>query len=328
MKTQPLRKETNCLNCGTDVPGRYCTNCGQENIVPHESFGHLVKEFAADIVHYDSKTLLTFKYLFTKPGFITKEYIAGKRVKFVHPIKLYIFSSFVFFFCYFWLTAHNDSDPLDKGTKVQVEAARKQIKEVYASLPDSIKTGDLSLDNWFRRLSTFDSKEMYDSVQKTLPKKYRDNRIKRRMARYYFNSSSQDPETSAEKEHAQEELFQHNYPKMVFVLLPLFALYLRWMYDKKKWFYADHAVFSVHLHVFFYLFFLLCTALDTLFHIEVFTSFGLIVILAYLVIALKNTYGQSWGKSLLKGVLVTFAYLITLLIVFVCFVGVMTLFIA
>ncbi|SHN37720.1 DUF3667 domain-containing protein [Chitinophaga sp. CF418] len=329
MKTQPLRKETNCLNCGTDVPGRYCTNCGQENIVPHESFGHLVKEFAADLVHYDSKTLLTFKYLFTRPGFITKEYTAGKRVKFVHPIKLYIFSSFVFFLFYFTLTSHSNDESLDKNTKEQVETARRQNKELFVSLPDSIKRGNLSTGDWFRRLNAVDSKKQYDSLQATLPKEYRDNRIQRKMARYYFSAGrAGEDQTKEEKDHAQEELFHHNYPKMMFVLLPLFALYLKWMYDKKKWFYADHAVFSVHIHVFFFLFFLVCTALDTLFHIEVFTSWGLLVIFAYLVIALKNTYGQSWGKSLLKGFLVTLAYLITLLIVFIGFVFTMTVLIA
>lgn len=330
MKTQPLRKETNCLNCGTDVPGRYCTNCGQENIVPHETFGHLVKEFAADLVHYDSKTLLTFKYLFTKPGFITKEYIAGKRVKFVHPIKLYIFSSFVFFLFYFWLNAHNN-EPLNKDARAQVEIAHKGNKESYASLPDSVKSGKLALDDWFRRINTFDSKKQYDSLQKTLPKEYRDNRIQRRMARYYFSSANKSIEAGEEGEdvvHAQQEVFNHNFPKVMFVLLPLFALYLKWMYDKKKWFYADHAIFSVHIHIFFFLFWLVCTALDALFHSQAFTDFGLIIVFGYLVIALKNTYGESWAKTLGKGALVTFIYLITLLIVFSAFFLTTALFIA
>jgi hypothetical protein len=325
LKTQPLRKETNCLNCGTDVPGRYCTNCGQENIVPHETFGHLVKEFAADLVHYDSKSLLTFKYLFTKPGFITKEYTAGKRVKFVHPIKLYIFSSFVFFLLYFTLTAsHEKDEELDKNAQEQIATAREKNLETYASLPDSLKTGKLSTENWLRRLNAFETKEQYDSLQETLPEQYRDGLIQRRMARYYFKAANQE-NSDEENDRAQEELFHHNYPKMMFVLLPLFALYLKWMYDKKRWFYADHAIFSVHLHVFFFLFYLLCTALDTLFHSESFTSWGLLIIFAYLVIALRNTYGQSWGKSLLKGTLVTLAYLFTLLIVFVGFFAAMTL---
>ncbi|PWV48921.1 DUF3667 domain-containing protein [Chitinophaga sp. S165] len=330
MKTQPLRKETNCLNCGTDVPGRYCTNCGQENIVPHETFGHLVKEFAADLVHYDSKTLLTFKYLFTKPGFITKEYIAGKRVKFVHPIKLYIFSSFVFFLFYFWLNSR-DNEPLDKDTQEEVAAARKANKESYASLPDSVKRGDLALGDWFRRINTFDTKKQYDSLQRTLPKEHRDNRIQRRMARYYFSSANKSIKTDEGEEdaaHATEEAFKHNFPKVMFILLPLFALYLKWMYDKKKWFYADHAIFSVHLHIFFFLFWLICMSLNGLFHSGIFTDIGLFVIFAYLVIALRNTYGQSWGKSLGKGALITFIYLITILIVFLSFTTVVTLFIA
>ncbi|MBW8684932.1 DUF3667 domain-containing protein [Chitinophaga rhizophila] len=327
MKTQPLRKETNCLNCGTDVPGRYCTNCGQENIAPHETFGHLVKEFVADIVHYDSKALLTFKYLLTRPGYITKEYIAGKRVKFVHPIKLYIFSSFVFFLLYFALSPAVNQDTLDSNTKAQLAANRDSAKESFDSLPDSVKTGDLKTEDWFRRLYTFETRENYDSFQHTLPEKYRDGTIQRRMAAYYFKATKGVLGTEEERKHAaevQEELFHHNYPKMMFVLLPLFALYLRWMYDKKKWYYADHAISSIHLHVFFFIFYLLCVALDRLFDTEIVTSIGLFFIFVYLVIALRNTYGQSWGKSLLKASLLILTYLVTLLIVFVGFILTMT----
>ncbi|SFO58132.1 Protein of unknown function [Chitinophaga sp. YR627] len=328
MKTQPLRIETNCLNCGTDVPGRYCTNCGQENIIPHETFGHLVKEFAADIVHYDSKTTLTFKYLFTRPGHITKEYTAGKRVKFVQPIKLYIFSSFLFFLLYFALTPKEDKVKIDQETKVQLDANREKAKESFASLPDSLKAGDLSTENWFRRLYTFEAREKYDSFQSTLPDEYRDGLLERKMAKYYFSAANRVDDNDEESQHAEEaeeEVFHHNYPKMMFVLLPLFALYLRWMYDKKKWFYADHAIFSIHIHVFFFIFYLFCAAMDRLFDTEAVTSTGLLVIFAYLIIALKNTYGQSWGKSVLKGFLLTLTYLVTLLIVFIGFMATMTL---
>jgi hypothetical protein len=285
----------------------------------------------ADIVHYDSKALLTFKYLFTRPGHITREYTAGKRVKYVHPIKLYIFSSFVFFLLYFALTPAENKVELDKNTKVQLDANRKGASESFASLPDSVKTGHLSTENWFRRIATFDTRRQYDSLQKTLPKAYRDGLIQRKMATYYFsaaNGAKETEETDEESRHAeevQEELFHHNYPKMMFVLLPLFALYLRWMYDKKKWFYADHAIFSIHIHVFFFIFYLFCAALDRLFHSDVVSDIGLLIIFGYLVIALRNTYGQSWGKSLLKGFLLTLTYLVTLLIVFLGFMIALTL---
>ncbi|MBV8252562.1 MAG: DUF3667 domain-containing protein [Chitinophaga sp.] len=97
MKTQPLRSDNHCLNCGYVVPERFCSHCGQENTVQHETFGHLVKHFVADIFHYDSQFFLTLKYLLFKPGFLTREYMAGRRVRYVNPIKLYVFVSFVFF---------------------------------------------------------------------------------------------------------------------------------------------------------------------------------------------------------------------------------------
>lgn len=305
MKTQPLRKETNCLNCGTEVPGRYCTNCGQENTVPHETFGHLVKHFIADVVHYDSKTLLTVKYLLFRPGFLTQEYIAGKRASYVNPIKLYIFTSFVFFLLYFALTADhtNKMNVLDDNSDDE-----PQHTEATVVLPDSLRANTLTTAQWWERLTFFHNREQYDSMQKTLPKEYRDGRMQRQAVRFYFNSLDKDEH----KQEARIERLHHNIPKMMFVLLPLFALFLRWMYDKKKWYYADHAIFSVHLHTFFFILYLFCTALDVLFHVGWFTAIGNVWLLVYLVMALKRIYGQSTRKSVVKGLLLVLLHLIAL----------------
>jgi hypothetical protein len=86
-------------------------------------------------------------------------------------------------------TPHHNDEPLDKDTKEQVETARRQNKEVFASLPDSIKRGNLSTGDWFKRLNAIDSKKQYDSLQETLPEEYRDNHIQRKMARYYFSAN-------------------------------------------------------------------------------------------------------------------------------------------
>lgn len=302
MKTQPLRKETNCLNCGTEVPGRYCTNCGQENTVPHETFGHLLKHFVADVVHYDSKTLLTLKYLLFKPGFLTKEYIAGKRVSYVNPIKLYIFTSFVFFLLYFALTGNHEG----AGT-INVAESYPQ-REAITTLPDSLRNFTLSSSQWWERLTMFHTKQQYDSMQMTLKKEYRDGRMQRQAAGVYFNSLDHNEDS----EKVRKERLHHNIPKIMFVLLPLFALFLRWMYDKKRWFYADHAIFSVHLHTFFFILYLFCTGLDTLFHTDWFTSLGNIGLFIYLVMALKQIYGQSTRKSVVKGFLLVMMHLMAL----------------
>ncbi|MFY8091007.1 MAG: DUF3667 domain-containing protein [Chitinophagaceae bacterium] len=95
------RKEKICLNCNAATYGRFCHICGQENIETKESFWHLAFHFIADIFHYDGKFFRTIRYLIFRPGFLTAEYIAGRRTSFLHPIRLYVFTSAVFFLIYF-----------------------------------------------------------------------------------------------------------------------------------------------------------------------------------------------------------------------------------
>lgn len=88
-----LRNENDCLNCSATVAGRYCSQCGQENRDPRESFGELPYHFFSDFTHFDSKFFTTIKDLVLYPGFLTKEYIAGKRMHYLNPIRMYIFIS-------------------------------------------------------------------------------------------------------------------------------------------------------------------------------------------------------------------------------------------
>src|SRR4030095_10871822 len=91
----------NCLNCGTAVMGRYCHVCGQENIEPKESFWHLVTHFFNDVTHFDGKFFITLKDLLLKPGFLTKEYMIGKRASYLNPVRMYVFTSAIFFLLFF-----------------------------------------------------------------------------------------------------------------------------------------------------------------------------------------------------------------------------------
>lgn len=100
-----LRRDKICLNCTSFVSLRYCSNCGQENIEPQENFGSIVKHFIADVFHFDGKFFETVKYLFTRPGFLSAEYSSGKRTRYFHPIRMYLFTSAIFFFLFFWLFA-------------------------------------------------------------------------------------------------------------------------------------------------------------------------------------------------------------------------------
>ncbi|MFI5131717.1 MAG: DUF3667 domain-containing protein, partial [Chitinophagales bacterium] len=98
------RKEKDCLNCGTIIQGRYCHVCGQENLEPKESFWHLVTHFFYDITHFDGKFFTTLKDLLFKPGFLTREYMKGRRVNYLNPIRMYVFTSAIFFLVFFSLS--------------------------------------------------------------------------------------------------------------------------------------------------------------------------------------------------------------------------------
>ena len=95
------RKEKICLNCNADLYGRYCHVCGQENLEPKETVWHLVTHFFNDITHFDGKFFETVKYLLRKPGFLSTQYMAGKRASYLNPIRMYVFTSAIFFIIVF-----------------------------------------------------------------------------------------------------------------------------------------------------------------------------------------------------------------------------------
>jgi Protein of unknown function (DUF3667) len=116
------RKEKNCLNCQTTVIGRYCHVCGQENLEPKETVWHLVQHFFNDITHFDGKFFSTVGLLLRKPGFLPAEYMAGRRMSYLNPIRMYVFTSAIFFLILFALKnpkdmVHTENKP-DRGETI------------------------------------------------------------------------------------------------------------------------------------------------------------------------------------------------------------------
>ena len=89
-----------CLNCNTPLQEgwEFCPNCGQKNEDLKLPITHVLEELAEGIWHFDSKLWATLKAIVTRPGKITADCLDGRRVRYVPPIRLYVFISFVFFF--------------------------------------------------------------------------------------------------------------------------------------------------------------------------------------------------------------------------------------
>lgn len=203
MSHQPERKEKNCLNCGATVFGRYCHVCGQENVETRESFWSLTKHFVFDILHFDGKFWHTLKYLIIRPGIVAREYCEGKRNTYLHPIRMYLFTSAIFFLLFFALKGNQlqikenslskkerieltdslnrqlMSHPGDTSVLRQLSLLKDTSREIYLSELDS--SGQFSF--YMADSKNYRSVEEYDSIQKSLPKKERDGWILRTLTK-------------------------------------------------------------------------------------------------------------------------------------------------
>ena len=125
------RAQKTCLNCNADLYGRYCHQCGQENLEPKETVWHLVNHFFQDITHFDGKFFSSVKYLLTKPGFLSKEYMLGRRASYLNPIRMYVFTSAFFFLVFF---SFNNMKRLIKGNENTQKENPEGIKDWQAKL--------------------------------------------------------------------------------------------------------------------------------------------------------------------------------------------------
>jgi hypothetical protein len=322
LKTQHLRKDSTCLNCGHEVTGRFCSNCGQENVETKESFGHLVSHFFQDITHYDSKFLTTLKFLFFYPGLLTKEYISGRRMSYVNPIRLYVFTSFVFFLMMGITGAHEN--PYER------EARAKEIKKMESmvmqarQLQDSLDRGLVrpadtpSMRNRIAVLmimgtdSIRNAAHLYDSLQQSLPPHKREDWWERKIQ---TRTLEMRDKYGGNMGQALEDKLAHHYPKLMFLLLPFFALLLKWFFPRKSWVYADHAIFSIHIHTFIFMFGIAGMLVNTLLHSDALYGWMMIPVFLYFVFAVRNAYGVRFDTALLKSAGIAAVYALGTLVV-------------
>lgn len=330
MSHAPQRIEKNCLNCGTLVQGHYCQNCGQENIVPKETFWHMFTHFFYDITHFDGSFFTTLKDLLFKPGFLTKEYMKGRRKAYLHPVRMYVFTSAVFFLVFFSLYHVSESDiefnpkenivvPIPKrdstvSDRILPTPAFKTIKDSLANSKmdtthkSKSKNGGFNVN--FGSAEKYKSVHEYDSIQQSLPKSKKDNWIKKIINKkaIVINQRYTGKENTMMVDLVNK--FIHSVPYILFASLPLFALFLKLLYFRRKQFYyADHGVFLIHLYIFTFLFMLFWFSLDKLKSTTNLGGVGIIQTilvltgLFYTLMSLKNFYQQGWGKTILKFIL-------------------------
>ena len=148
------RKEKNCLNCQATLVGRYCHVCGQENLEPKETVWHLVSHFFNDITHFDGKFFATVNYLLRKPGLLPMEYIKGRRMSYLNPIRMYVFTSAIFFVIMFALKKPGDVTHVTTTKDAPVGIAGLQAEQARRQKTLATAEDREDSDRIRRRIST------------------------------------------------------------------------------------------------------------------------------------------------------------------------------
>jgi hypothetical protein len=305
-----------CANCHATLTGEYCAACGQR----HEPHVHTVAHFASEalesVSHADSRLWRTLWYLLARPGFLTKEFFAGRRVSYLPPFRLYLVLSVIFF-----LFAGVSSDapegtgavikgqPTIQQQQEEAAAARQAIEEARRQAADNgVGLRESDTDQGGFRLQVKGVDEFCEPFD--TPEQGGSGATARRNIRQFCQRVRGDT----------SELFTalgHNLPKAMFIFLPLLAGVMKLMYWRPKRYYVEHLLFLVHNHAFVFLMLILFMLVDLLIHpligdyVWPFYVAGSLYTIWYIFRAMRNMYGQHGFLTFLKYMVLGWTYVIT-----------------
>jgi len=328
-----------CLDCGAVLTGEYCASCGQHIKHHVHSTPAMVGEFIEDLLHADHRVWRTIKPLLLQPGFLTKEYLAGRRTRYTPPFRLYIVLSLIFF-----LTASLSGDGLaivDKsGEAYSLEPAAGQTQAAYPLDPQAAE----QLTEFLTRIDKDKRQETRERLEASLRRIPTDQQAQ--VVTGMSNPCSPSalgralPESLSGRgqlldicrnvaadngKEFSRELRKH-VPQMMFFFLPLIALFAKVLYVGSKRYYAEHLLFFVHFHAFVFLVLATNNVLGRVLGwfgsgwpqsiAGLLTTAAVIWTPIYLYRAMRNVYGQGKFFTLTKFSLLLVGYAINMAVAF------------
>ncbi len=295
MSKKQYRKDKTCLNCRHVVDHKFCPNCGQENVDTRKTFHHLFVHFFEDLTHYENAFWRTIKNLLFKPAALTKEYLSGKRLSYLAPVRLYIFISFVTFFLMSLFPdeitskkLNEDREGQKKETKVGPLKISYDDKQYYNQ--DSINKlikDSLPLTNEEKEiLKLIESQKISKSTKDTLLRiieKSKERKLESNNFNFFGYNTLESIDSAktegkinkstywflkkmikVKENNSSDEIIdkgmasaKSNFPKVLLIYMPFFAFFLWVFHGKKRWYYFDHGIFTLHYFSFLLLIFLI-----------------------------------------------------------------------
>jgi hypothetical protein len=271
--------------------------------------------------------------LIGRPGFLSREYISGRRTSYLNPVRMYIFTSAFFFLVFF--SAFNVKP--DDGTEdfklsgIPVSEIRAmdsasfskfsydffdgkpRSKEEFNKYVDSLRTGIHLTSTIYRSREHYDSLQAVGAIDHNWLQRFM---IHREIAlnKKYKNDSNAIITAFADK-------IAHSFPQLLFLSLPLFALLLKGLYVRQRGYhYVAHLIFSINLYIFAFLaMFLLMLVVK----VEEMSGWNWLAFIKFILLfsvlfyeykSMRNFYKQNRLTTFFKFVLLNFGHLIIMII--------------
>jgi hypothetical protein len=318
--------------------GPFCAQCGQAAIDYRRSFRHIIVDVLDSFLNWDSKFFATIGWLIARPWHLTNQFLAGRRVRYVHPLRLYLLVSILFFFVvnYWAKSIHADPGKLSAEDRAEIAAELND-----PDIPPAVKA---------RVQRELEAKGLTQPKAQTSPSPEaavspKPTTIVSPAPSVTSPSPSGDfgplvqfdkpPSEGFEKwleQRAKEKMGEHgskmalfiatlfsNLPYMMLCCIPLFALVLKVLYLRKRIFYIDHLVYALHIHSFAYLAIMLIVLITIGLNRSIPGTFAGWTIAALWIafavqvfLSIRRVYQQGWFFTVFKFFLGGFAYLIVL----------------
>ena len=331
-----------CANCDTPLRNTYCGVCGQRaanRIVP---LWQVTNEFLEDLFDLDLRILRTFPIFFFRPGALTVEYVRGRRRRYIRPLRLYLFSSFLLF-TVLALTNLNGfsfsfgSSP--EAAQAEVAAARAELAAVRADLSRQLSPTASGAGAAEKFLSdTTHQQRVAASVDQGM--KTVDEALAALRPTLTAQAEGAAPAGAPSIVGTMEALTDgpvtlepkvlrilqdpgklvedliDRAPYLMFVLVPTFALLLKGLYVRRKRLYLEHLIFALHVHALAFIAFAASAGIEALgwgtsVHLDWWMA---VAPFGYLFVALRRVYGQSPRVTAAKAVALLLAYGIILVV--------------
>lgn len=303
-----------CENCRSTLQGSYCHVCGQHAHNPLRSFKHAVEDVFESFWHLDGRIFRSLRDLLV-PGRVTRNYLAGQRVRYIPPLRLYVILSLITFFVAHFVTAGFKGEGIDirrsdgafdkfktvaevvKERDRQLASLDKAIAEVRAESKDvgqQIASKGLEVgreriaEQAESRIAELEGRSPQPAPTAEPKSKVtvnvlggkkigKEGGFMQRLRGEWEKNAEANANLYAKDKRALIERFISYVPTVLFVLLPLFALVLRIVYPTRSMGYLEHLVVALYSH-----------------------SFLLLAVLAWMLVVLLE---RATGGSVMSGVM-------------------------